>query len=271
MLVTRGDIVSAIRALGLAGRAVCVHSSLRSFGQVEGGAATFVESFLQEGCTLVVPTFSSVFEVTPPPRLRFARNGWNYDGEQESKPGERLVYTPETPEIDREMGAIPASIVALPESVRGRHPLDSFAAVGSRAAALISLQAPLDVYAPLVALARVGGSVLLAGVGLERMTLLHLAEREAGRRLFRRWANGADSLPSAVEVGGCSEGFGKLESSLSSLARTVTVGRSVWKLFPAAQTLERTAAAIRANPRLTHCDDETCERCDDAEAGGPIL
>ena len=37
MKVTTGDIRKAIRNLGLAGRLLCVHSSLRSFGWVEGG------------------------------------------------------------------------------------------------------------------------------------------------------------------------------------------------------------------------------------------
>jgi aminoglycoside N3'-acetyltransferase len=38
MKVTTSDIRLAIRNLGLAGRPLCVHSSLRSFGWVEGGA-----------------------------------------------------------------------------------------------------------------------------------------------------------------------------------------------------------------------------------------
>ena len=35
-----------------------VHSSLASFGRVEGGAAAVVQAFLDEGCTIVVPAFS---------------------------------------------------------------------------------------------------------------------------------------------------------------------------------------------------------------------
>ncbi len=41
MAVTRDDIVKGLRWLGLgAGDKVMVHSSLRSFGEVEGGAET---------------------------------------------------------------------------------------------------------------------------------------------------------------------------------------------------------------------------------------
>ncbi len=40
-LVTHQDLVDGLRSLGLdASSSVIVHSSLRAFGQVEGGAAT---------------------------------------------------------------------------------------------------------------------------------------------------------------------------------------------------------------------------------------
>src|SRR5207253_2500234 len=100
------------------------------------------------------------------------------------------------------------------------------------------------------------GFILLIGVGLEKMTLLHLAEKEAERTLFRRWANDKNRRPTAVEVGGCSEGFGKLNSYLEPITQTLLVGQSRWKLFPAGETVARAAAAIRVNPQITHCDDE---------------
>lgn len=270
MAVTEQDIRRAVRALGLAGRPVCLHSSLRSFGHVEGGAPAVVRSFLEEGCTLLVPAFSSAFEVAPPPHLRFERNGWDYDAAHGPRKGAGRVFTPEAPEVEREMGAIPAAVLRRPGRARGRHPLNSFAAVGPRAAELVRGQAPLDVYAPLKALAQAGGSVLLAGVGFERMTLLHLAEQEAGRALFLRWANGPDGEPSAVEVGGCSEGFGKLGPWLRPVVRETLVGRSAWKLLPAGEALIRAAAAIRDDPRVTQCGDPACARCRDAALGGPL-
>jgi aminoglycoside 3-N-acetyltransferase len=197
MSLTVREIRETLRGLGLAGRAVCLHGSLRSHGHVEGGAEAFVRAFLDEGCTVLVPTFSSAFEVAPPAHLRFRRNGWDYDSAPAREDSGR-VYTPESSEIDREMGAIPAAVLAMQGRVRGGHPLDSFAAVGPRAAELVSGQTASNVYAPLKALVSVDGFVLLAGVGLERLTLLHLAEEEAGRILFRRWANDWEGRPSAV-------------------------------------------------------------------------
>ena len=271
MAVTRQDIRHALRALGLSGQPVCLHSSVRSFGHVDEGAVTIVRSFLEEGCTILVPTFSSNFAVAPPPHLQFERNGWDYDADLAPNPASDKIYAPEVSDIDRDMGAIPMAVVAWPDRVRGKHPLDSFTAVGPRATELVAGQAPLDVYAPLAVLVQMGGFVLLTGVGLERMTLLHLAEKEAGRTLFRRWAKGADGEPTIVEVGGCSEGFGNLEPYLRPVMRTTVVGQSMWKVFPADQVLGCATAAISTEPQITHCGVATCGRCHDAVAGGPIL
>ena len=252
---------------------MCVHSSLRSFGRVDGGAQAVVRAFLAEGCTLLVPTFSSAFEIEPPAHMRFERNGWDYE-RPHATTRERTeeIYTTDSTEIDRgDMGAIPAAVVSWPGRARGGHPTDSFAAVGASASELVSGQSASDVYAPLASLARAGGYVLLMGVGLERMTLLHLAEKEAGRVLFRRWAKDERGRPSVVEAGGCSEGFGRLEPYLSPITRTAVVGQSTWRLLPADDTVARAAAAIRAEPSITHCGVEDCERCNDAVAGGPVV
>jgi len=169
------------------------------------------------------------------------------------------------------MGALAAAVVAHPDHVRGDHPLCSFSALGQQRADLITAQQPVDVYAPLTRLARRNGFVLLIGVGLDKLTLLHLAEKEAGRRLFRRWANNREGHPIALEVGGCSAGFPKLEAHLQDVIQTLTIGRSVWKLMPAYAALAAARAAIHANPAITHCGDPSCERCTDAVAGGPLL
>lgn len=272
MGVTEQEIRGALRTLGLTGRAVCVHSSLRSFGYVEGGANTVVGAFLAEGCTILVPTFSSsAFELDPSAHARFERNGWDYDRPRVKERDSEVTYTTDSTLIDGDMGAIPTAIVSWPGRVRGRHPTDSFSALGPRAAELVSGQTPADVCAPLAALARAGGYVALLGVGLERMTLLHLAERESGRELFRRWARDEGGRPSVVVVGGCSEGFGGLEPALRPITRTFVVGRSTWRVLPADEAVARAAEAIRADSLITHCGEVGCERCRDAAAGGPVV
>lgn len=269
--VTIVDIEQAARTLGLDGRPVCVHGSPRSFGYVEGGAATVVDGLLAQARTVLALAFSTdTFAVAPPPDQRPERNGSDY-ARTGSAPGHGRVYTPVSDQIERGLGAIPAAVLARAGRKRGDHPLNSFAAVGPLARQLIAGQTGDRVYAPLEALAEERGAVLLIGVGLTSMTLLHLAEERAGRTLFRRWANGPDGRPRMVQAGGCSDGFGRLAPVLAPFQQETRVGASRWLAFPAAAALRAAVAAIRADPSITHCGNRACERCNDAVLGGPIL
>ena len=267
--VTSAELVAGVRRLGVSGRVVCVHSSLRSFGRVEGGAAAVVDAFLEEGCTVLVPSFSWAYLVAPPAGLRPARNAWDYARPRELLPAG--IYDPATADVDRHMGAVPAEVVRRPDGVRGGHPLCSFAAVGPDAARVVAGQTPDDVYAPLRALAESDGFLVLLGVDLTSATLLHLAEEAAGRTLFRRWARGADGAIRMVEVGSCSQGFDAFAPLFASHARETRVGASAWVAYPAAAVLTIAIQAIRREPALTHCPDPECALCADSIAGGPLL
>jgi len=272
-LVTESQIRRGIVGLGLEGRPVCVHSSLRSLGPVEGGADTVINAFLAEGCTLLVPTFTETNTVPPPPGYRLRRNGsrW-YSGEELPPPTTQVSpFAPEDNGVDPSMGTLPRVLLGRPDRVRGNHPHSSFAALGFLAQALVRDQRRLDFFAPFRALIDLGGWVLLIGVGLQRMTLIHLAEQRAGRVPFRRHVLDPAGQPVEAEVGSCSRGFGQLDPYLLPLARTARVGPSLWRAFDPVQVLEATAAAIGDNQRVTHCSNEQCDRCNDAVLGGPIL
>lgn len=248
-----------------------MHSSLRSFGKVEGGAIAVVQSLLAERCTVLVPTFSSTaYELWPDPPDMIDRNGLPANSPQLRHTREAGVYAPHVNDIDRDMGAIPAAVLAMPERARGNHPLDSFTAVGSLAHELVDAQSPTNVFAPLEALVEARGVVVLMGVGLDRLTLLHMAEQRAGRAPFVRWAKRADGSIMRVRLGGCSDGFPRLAPVLASITVEARVGESPWSALPAAETIEIAAEAIRANPEITHCANPDCDRCNDAVLDGPL-
>ncbi len=268
--LVRSQLARAITEAGVAGLPVCLHSSLSAHGFIEGGAAEVVDAFRSEAATVLVPTFSETYEVFPPPADdRPPRNGIDYDRGEPTRPD--VPFDADTAGLDPSMGAVPREVLGRPARRRGNHPTCSFSALGPDGRELIAGQRPDDVFAPLRTLADLGGSVVLAGVGLDRMTLLHLAEQMAGRTLFRRWALVGPETVVPVQLGGCSQGFPALESVLAPIERSVQLGAARWRAFPAAAALELAAAAIRERPECTRCADPDCLRCQDAVAGGPQL
>lgn len=268
--VTSADITAGLGEAGLDGGPLCIHSSLSSFGWVEGGAGAVIDAVLEAGHTMMVPAHAwAAYSVRPAPDQWWKRNGAHNAFLPGAAHNRDSLYTTASTAIDTAMGAIPAAVVSRPGRVRGNHPLMSFAAVGPHADDLVSRQQPHHVYAPVVRLAELGGSFALMGVGLERLTLLHCAEQLAGRRPLVRWANGPDGRPSEMQAGGCSAGFGRLQPALSPHLRRVRVGNSNWLVGDAAAVIEAATATMRAEPSITHCGT-ACARCDDVIAGGPL-
>lgn len=139
--LTRNDIQRGLSELGLTeGDIVLLHSSLSSFGAVDGGAETVVGAFLSvlgESGTLVTPTFG-------------------------------------------ELGIITKIVRRHPRAVRGNHPMASVAAIGADAERICKDHWKAETShgqdTPYVRIADLGGYVCLAGVDQDRNTTLHTAE-----------------------------------------------------------------------------------------------
>ena len=56
---------------------------------------------------------------------------------------------------------------------------------------------------------------------------------------------------------------------MARVERQTSVGARTWRTFLAREAVEA-AAAIRAEPEITHCSDSDCRECADAIVGGPI-
>lgn len=271
-MILAEHLITAIDDLHLTDRPVMLHASLRSFGTaIDGGADTLLDALLKRGCTVMMPAFTEPqFGLPAPAHMRPARNGLDY---AEMPAGITAptgpVYSVDCGLINSHLGALPEVLIGRAGAIRGRHPLNSFAAIGPQASELMATQSPDDVYGPIRELADRHGAILLVGVGLNRMTALHLAEQRSGRRLFRRWARAEDGEIRMVEVGSCSEGFPQLEPVLNPLARTAILGSSRWRTYPAQRVITTATAAIAANQNVTHCPDAGCLPCRDAIAGGP--
>ena len=277
MTVRSDDIADGVERLGLAGLPLGIHVSLRSFGGIDGGPATLVDGLLAAGCTVLSPTMAGQsFAIPAPPDDRPRRNGRDYDHKDalaaaEPWPGASDVYDASRTEVDAWLGATAAYVARHPERRRAPSPPGAFSAIGRLAADLIAADEPRDQFGPLRGLVDHDGWIVLMGVSLTSMTLVHLAEVEAGRTPFVYWARGRDGRPVRSLGGGCSLGFEALAPVLAPVERTTDVGSSRWRAFPAGEAVRLAAAAIRADPEITHCGSATCLECADAVAGGPIL
>jgi len=269
-------VATGAERLGVAGGTICLHASLRSFPRLVDGPATLVDGLLSTAATVMVATMANeAFAIPAPPEDRPARNGIDYAAQDALAagrpwPGMTDIYDPSRTEVDGWLGATSAHVAIRPDRIRCRLSTGTFSALGPLADRLIGAEVATDVFGPVRQLAEVNGWVLLAGVGLTSMTLLHLAETQAGRGPFIRWSRGADGRAVRSRGGECSRGFERLAPVLEPLEARTVVGQSLWRAYPAREALDRAAEAIREDPDITHCDDPGCVECTDAIAGGPL-
>ena len=275
-MILQSTLRSALQQLGLEGKSVCVHSSIKSFGdRLENGFDGLLSSFLDCGCTVMAPTFSKMFMQQPDGLYQPEQNGTAYGDEIFATPFEyapSLIYSPDTTQIATIfMGAFPTYLVQQPGRVRGAHPINSFTAIGPKAHQLIDGQTWRNVYAPFEALIEDDGYILLLGVHLDHTTLIHYAEQQAGRTLLVRWANNEKKQVQPCFIGTCSVGFQNFYPYVQDLETQITVGNSLWRCFKAKDLAERCTQVLRDHPEISHCGDPSCLKCNHMALGGPIL
>ena len=162
--VTNADLVTGLHSLGLeAGMGVMVHSSLSSFGHVDGGPTTVVTALMSvltlEG-TLLMPSFNHGAPFGPS--------------------GPRYYHPQETPTTN---GAIPDSFWRMSGVARSLNPTHPFAAWGKHAERYTALHhrtLTMGPESPLGLLYRDDGCGLLLGVDYRSNTFHHAVEMATG-------------------------------------------------------------------------------------------
>jgi len=160
--VHKEDIKAGLRKLGLKkGDSVGVHSSLRSFGHVKGGADAVIDALLEtvgkEGNVMMSTHSANLGKDQRTPEEIAKGVSWllkilPYDSEK----------TPVT------TGIIPETFRKRKGVIRGSHPSHSVAASGTKAKELSEGWHRL---------LEMDGYILLIGVDLDRCTAMHLAEK----------------------------------------------------------------------------------------------
>jgi aminoglycoside 3-N-acetyltransferase len=267
--VTGADIRAGFERLDLIGKRVVVHSSLRSFGHVVGGADTVVAELVHSFETILMPAFC--FESTAPPPAwdHPEQNGCDYSFyEGWTKPTTPFIV--ESASVDLKMGLVSRTLARLPQSHRSDHPWHSWVAYGLLAEHLVDNHPWETTNLPLERLIELDGYLVLMGVGLSSCTAVHIAEERAGHHPFIRWATDRDGMVRRVRTAGCSKGFDNLMPYCKELFSETYVGdcrilSTLLKSF-----IEHITTVISSYPELTRCS-KTCLRCRDAILGGPIV
>lgn len=235
------------------GDTLVVHSSLKSIGWVEGGAAAVVEalkSSVGDSGTLLMPTFTD-----PQP------DGFFYMDQTPSRTG--MIS-----EVFRKSAGV----------VRSRHPTHSVAVWGRRLE-LVSdhdRTAPLGVDSPFHRAAKVGAKVLLIGVEMNRCSLVHVAEAimdvpylgkavyaDYERNLVLVDGDGTVHPYLPRDVPGDSAAFDKVQRRMEGLnpIHHGRLGDANCLLFYGETVLKEAVAMLREDPVSLLCENPRCLVC----------
>jgi len=159
--VTKDDILAGVRALGLrAGDLAQFHSSLKSFGRVEGGPDAVIDACLEAvapGGTVMMPTFNH--------------------GQREAFDDDQCIF-----DLDKTKSVNGAITEVFRHRVgvrRSLHPSHPYAALGPLAEWLTKEHFDLDCFdarCPLGKLCAMNGWVVMLGCGMKACTAAHVAE-----------------------------------------------------------------------------------------------
>ena len=255
MTIRLRELLLGLRELRLANAAVIVHSSLKSFGQVEGGAATVVNAQLAAFDTVIVPTFT--YKTMVIPLVGPENNAITYgSGQDQNRMAE--FFTARMP-ADPLMGIIPETFRRHPRARRSSHPIQSF--TGINAGKYLAAQTLINHLAPLGMLEQADGWVLLMGVNHTVNTCIHYAENMAVRQQFIRWALTPKGVVECPDFPGCSAGFEAIAPEMEKFTRQVQIGGALVQAVPLKMLVKAVVGQIRRDPLALLCQQEDCERC----------
>ena len=176
-ILTKNDLIERFKEIGIEeGMTLIVHTSLKSFGYVVGGAETVIRSLIEcvgDDGTIMMP--SQTWKNLDPSigvHWEVPKEYWNII-RQEWPAYDKNV----TPAIG--MGAVAEMLRSWPGSERSDHPARSLVAYGKQAKYLTENHDLSNIFgkdSPLDKLYKLNGHILLLGVGYDKNTSIHLAE-----------------------------------------------------------------------------------------------
>lgn len=239
--VTQTDLITGLQTLGLnAGDTVFVHSSLSSFGYVEGGAQTVVQAFLNvlsPTGTLSVPIFNRYFFEGP----------------------DQVWDRHNTPSL---MGRITETVRIWPGAYRSAHAIHPAAAVGAHAKDIADRdhETDFDENSSFQRLIDHDAYIALLGVTYQNCTHIHVIE-ERLEVPYRHWITYTGTVIDGdththktyrflKRYPGVTNDFMPIGESLESAGhvKTHTIGNSTLRLFKARDLITLGMNHVRKDP-----------------------
>jgi aminoglycoside 3-N-acetyltransferase len=251
--LSRARVTEQLRTLGVReGGVLLVHTSFRAVRPVEGGPLGLIAALrdaLGPDGTLVLPSGSG----------------------DDDEP-----FDPLTTPVRDDLGILPELFWRQPGVLRGNH-FDGFAAIGPRAAEIVSAPLKLPPSAPgspISVIHDLDGQVLLLGVGHDSSTMLHLAELIGGvpYRVPHHYTvieNGQKVRIDYGENDHCCQGFAQMDAWLraADLQAEGQVGHAHARLARAQDLVRIAVEHLARDPLLfLHPVNAGCEECDAARA-----
>lgn len=247
LAITRYDIYRGLRRLGLsAGDLVLAHSSLSSFGHVEGGAEAVIDGIVRAVApdgTVLFPTLTGSSQLSP-----------------ENPPKFDVLNTPCW------TGRIPETARRTEGFVRSCHPTHSVCAFGSRAEWFTEgherCHTPCGSGSPYDKLVRSGGFILLLGVTHQSNTTMHYVEELAGVPWHMqegtalstvKYPDGhTEQIAVTLHKYGTPRDFTRLEPEMLERGIQVNgrIGESVVRLIRAREMVDLVLARVKRDPSI---------------------
>lgn len=248
-IVKATDLTDGLKKLGLdSGDKVIVHSSLSSFGSVDGGPKTVIKSLqktIGHSGILVIPAFTY---------------------------GNGPFHLKKSPSV---VGLVSETFRQMNDVYRSWHPTHSFCIWGKSAkdwAVIHNDYHPFADNSPIVRLYRDEGKILLMGVDHRANTMIHLAEQFAavpyisGGSLEYIDNNGNIKKVTSPWVPGCSKGFNIVDNLVRRTPswRSAVIGKAECQIMSAIDVVSCATSLLEKDKAALLCNDPLCEWCSKA-------
>lgn len=253
-LITKDVLICDLQSAGITkGALLHLKVSLKSIGQVQGGADTLLDAILEvvgaEG-TLVVDSFITSYPL--PLSTEHAK----------------IISTEKSPSY---AGVFANAMIKHPLSVRSQHPIQRFTAIGARAHELMDTHTPesggYDVMEKLAELGALNLSIgeKTVGVGTTHVAIERMGHEKKSSNMGLNYlaADGTTKLFKVNWSGGCSRGFVKFIPlyEKNGFLKRVKIGKAQSIVTNMKGTLAVEEEKLKEDSSFFFCDDPTCKDC----------